>query len=498
MSSSQSLLLKLPPENLQTILSFVTLSELLALGQTSVLNLQMINLAHYLCYLPEEDSSSNSNSRPDLRSSMITLSNSRRSSASDLRRSLPNIHNLDAFSSHNFGRSMIHHRSDLSMTKIAHMLNKFHYLRALVLYKMDHVGDRFLGILNAAPCRRYLTHIEFHDLNIGSIHINQQNHTTAQLVLPTDRLQYVELDGVLFCNYQSVIQPFVLSKVLKILKLIGCRLLKDVHVKDMMEKQLPPYNSNSQLHTLCLEECSRLSAPFIVSETIHTLSLAKCQLIQDLHHIKCKSLIHADLSRCSMLSNESIHGFVKFHEKTLETLNLNNCGSISRIDFVQEHVLRKEKLESLGSRQGDQEEVRMNLIFSVPRKLTELDLSLCTGLEFVRIVAPSLKFLNLGMCLKMKHLHLHLPEIESLDLSILNLELLSIEAPNLVFLNLSGCSKLKSIDKFICPNIETLDICGTDLSGKDFNLGKKFRGLKCGGDVSDLEKITSNLENFPA
>jgi len=430
---SSELLRRLPIDQLQQILSYVTLDELLALSQSSRSIHGMIDLTHHLCFQTTDAA--------DQSISIGQRGNGRNSNA-DLRRSIPNLGNMDPMSSFEFERRSVHHCSDLNVTRLTHCLNRFHYVRTLQLYRLDHIGDQFLPILNAAPTARTLTHLELHNIRIV-----KDGHT---LNLPDDRLSYIELDGIMFCTYK-VLKSFTTSRNLQVLKMNGCRALMDADVKDIIHRQ----NNYQKLRELKLENCTKIAAPSIACPTLEILSLAKCSMLRDLSFIQgCKNLFHVDLSYCSLVGDSSVKSLIR-QNGSIQKLSLKGCRGVSCIDF---------QLESL----------------------QELDLSMCMSLKQCSLYCTSLVTLEMGMCIKLETLDLSLSSIETLDLSMLTMKKVAIQAQELKTLNLCGCCKLASIQEFTCPSLVLLDICGTKLGRKDFDLSRKSKTrIKTGGEGHD-------------
>lgn len=431
-------LLRLPIDQLQQILSYVTLHELLALSQSSRSIHGMIDLTHHLCF--QTSDASDQNISIGQRGNANANGNGRNSNP-DLRRSLPNLGNMDPMSNFEFERKSVYRRSDLNVTRLTHCLNRFHYIRTLQLYRLDHIGDKFLPVLNAAPTARTLTHLEFHNIRIV-----KDGHT---LNLPDDRLSYIELDGIMFCTYK-VLKSFTTSRNLQVLKMNGCRALTDADVRDIIHRQ----NNYQKLRELRLENCTKIAAPSIACPTLEILSFAKCSMLRDLSFVQCKNLVDVDLSYCSLIGDSSVKSLIR-QNGSIQTLSLKACRGVSCIDL---------QLESL----------------------QELDLSMCMSLKQCSLYCTALVTLEMGMCIKLETLDLSLSSIESLDLSMLTMKRVAIQAQELKILNLSGCCRLASIQEFTCPSLVLLDICGTELGRKDFELSKKSKTkIKTGGDGYD-------------
>jgi uncharacterized protein YjbI with pentapeptide repeats len=429
-------LISLPTDQLQQILSFVTIHEFLALSQTSKSIHNMIDLAHHLCY---------QGSDYDQKMGRIN----RNKGHADLRRSMPNIANMDPISSHEFEKRAVHHRSDLTVTKLTHCLNRFHYLRTLQLYRMEHIGDKFLPILNAAPTKFYLTHLKLHNVRIVK--------DAYTLNLPDDRLSHVELDGVIFCTYK-VLKSFTTSRNLQVLNMSGCRALKDADVHDIIRRQ----NEFQKLRELVLENCSTIVAPNIACHTLIRLSLARCNMLRDLSLISCTNLVHVDLSYCSLITDSTFKALIR-QNANIQKLSLKGVRGVASID------LRSDCLQ-------------------------ELDLSMCIGLKDCNIDCRAMVMLEMGMCVKLDRLNLTLSSIQMLDLSMLSMRQIAINARKLKTLNFSGCCKLTSIEEFSCPALELLDISGTNLCRKDFYLSKKAKTkIRTGGEVHDWTNPFTSL-----
>ncbi len=353
----------------------------------------------------------------------------------NLRRSLPNLLNVDPISSHEFGRS-VYRRIDFTVSRLTHCLNKFLHLRAVKLYQLQHMGDKFLPIINASAMRHTLTHLELHNVRIV-----KDGHC---LQIADDRLSHVEVVGSLFCTFR-VIKSFTNSRNLKVLKLSGCRALLDADVKDIVERQ-------ERLEDLHLRNCSKLTVPEIKCSTLKILNLERCNMLRGLNKIKCESLINVDLSNCSSITNGEMEQFLK-HNTKVERLYLEGCRGFTEIDIKSE-ILR------------------------------ELNLGMCMTMNKCKIIANALTSLELGMCMKLEALNLGLNTIQSLDLSMLTMKRLAISAKDLVKMNLSGCCKLENLEHFSCPKLMELDISGSSLSPKNFAVGKKTK-LRYGGEATD-------------
>ena len=452
-------LLRLPIDQLQQILSYITLYELLALSQSSKSIHGMIDLTHHLCFQTSDASDQNMGMGVTINqrgngngngNGNRNRNRNRRNSNADLRRSLPNLGNMDSMSSFSFEvesqRKSVYRRSDLNVTMLTHCLIRFHHIRSLQLYRLDHIGDKFLPILNAALTARTLTHLELHNIRIV-----KDGHT---LNLPDDgdRLAYIELDGIMFCTYK-ILKSFTTSRNLQVLKMIGCRALMDADVGDIIHRQ----NKNQKLRELKLENCTKIAAPNIACPTLEILSLAKCSMLRDLSLVQCgPNLVHVDLSYCSLIGDGCVKSLIR-QNGSIRTLSLKACRGVSCIDIDFQ-------LESL----------------------QELDLSMCMSLKQCSLYCTALVTLEMGMCIKLETLDLSLSSIETLDLSMLTMKQVAIQAQELKILNLSGCCKLASIQEFICPSLVLLDICGTELGRKDFDLSKKSKTkIKTGGDGYD-------------
>jgi len=327
----------------------------------------------------------------------------------------------------------------MTIMRLTHCLNKFHYLRTLRLYKLEQMDDKFLPIINASLSARTLTHIELH-----GVRIVKDGHT---LNIPDARLSHVEVDGTLFCTY-NVLKSFTLSRNLEVLKLSGCRALMDRDVGDIIQRQ----NQYRKLKELRLDNCSKLMAPNIKCPTIQTLSLGSCALLKDLSLIKCENLVDVDLSYCSCIEDDGIKDLLK-NNKRIERLCLKSCRGYTSID-IQSNCLR------------------------------HLDMSMSMGMKKANIVCSELTSLEIGMCAKLEELTLELDAIEALDLSMLTMEEFSIKALEVKSLNLSGCCKLVAMEQFCCPKLMEVDICGTNLSPERFHLFTKTK-VKWGGSTHD-------------
>jgi hypothetical protein len=302
---------------------------------------------------------------------------------------------------------------------------------------MGRMEDKFVSILNASFAKHTLLHLELHNVRI-------LKDGGEKLQLPERNLIYMELEGTLFCTYDTL-KAFTNFQKLKVLKLSGCRRLMDGDVKDIVQRK----NKYGTLQELRLEDCSKLVAPVVNCPSLQVLSFARCNLLRDLQFVTCQNLLEIDLSYCSLVDDLSFQCLLS-QNKRIQKLSLRGNRCVSCIDM---------KLDDL----------------------RELDLGMCIGLETCHLVCRSLVSLEMGMCVKLDDLHLESDSMKILDLSMLTMSKLSIRAELLEVLLLSGCCKLNSIGELACPRLQELDICGTGIHPKRIKVGKKTK-IKSGSD----------------
>lgn len=405
----------LPVDQLQQILTYVTLDELLSLSCCSKSIHRMIRHTYYLCYLKHYS---------------IPLDHDH-----NLRHRTV-VHNSFAHDGVHIGQRPCY----LTVTQLTHCLHRFHHLRTLQLYHMGRMEDKFVSILNASFAKRTLLHLELHNVRILM-------DGGEKLQFPDNNLVYMELEGTLFCTYDTL-KSFTNFRKLKVLKLSGCRRLVDGDVTDIVQRT----NKYGTLQELRLEDCSKLVAPAVNCPSLQILSFSRCNLLRDLEFVTCQNLLEIDLSYCSLVDNRSFHNLIS-QNRRIQKLSLRGNTCVTCMDL---------KLDDL----------------------RQLDLTLCIGLETCRIDCKSLVSMEMGTCVKLDDLYLASESMKILDLSMLTISNLSIQAELLEVLLLSGCCKLNSIRKLSCPRLQELDICGTAINPKMIKVGKKTK-IKSGGDVHD-------------
>lgn len=443
--------MNLPVDPLQQILTYVTLHELLSLSCCSKSIHKMINHTYYLCYqnqnyAQEKDQahlrqalhvqhSSSSYVENFLFHASPSSSSTLGGAHGDRRKQylLDGQHALNSCHPHHY----------LSVPQLTQCLKRFRYLRTLRLYHMGRMEDHFLPLLNASPAKHTLMHLELHN-----VRILKDGH---KLQLPEDcSLTYMEVEGTLFCTY-DVLKSFAKFQKLKVLKLCGCRRLKDCNVKDMVQWS----NEYGTLQELRLEDCSKLVAPVVDSPSLHILSFARCNILRDLSFITCQNLLEIDLSYCSLVDNQSVHSLM-MQNPNIQKMSLRGNRVLSNINIASDY-------------------------------LKELDLGMCMGLESCTLQCQSLVSLEMGMCLTLQDLHLEIDAIKTLDLSMLTITDISIQSLMLETLILSGCCKLMSVRHLSCPRLQELDICGTNVCPKSLVkvVGKRIKIKSGGGDAHD-------------
>lgn len=444
-----SSLLQIPVDHYQLVLSFLVSDDLLSLSLVSKGVKKMCSMTYTLIH------------------GAAAAAGGTKMNA-NLRISIPNMRNLDPVSSMSFMRRTSpmpasrsaslggsrYHVSDI--IRLTHLLNRFQNLRRISLYNLSSMGDEFIPIINQCGARSSLVHLELHNVRIvadgtSSSSSNRNNRDVSNselklLDLPTDKLSHVEVEGTLFCTYK-VIQSFTLSQNLQTLKLSGCRALTDDNVHHLISRI-------TKLKTLGLEQSSKLMAPRIESSSLETLLLGNNPLLRDISMIQCKNLKKVDFSFCSSIGNEMIERMLQISPK-IETLILRGCMGFSMLDITSSSDCIK-----------------------------SLDLGSCMALEQASIISPHLKSLEIGLCVKLKSLLLHLDVIDEIDLSMLTLKQLSIVATGARRLDLSGCCHLKEVTHFDCPKLLAVDICGTDLDSDIFQVRERTK-VKSGGDAYD-------------
>lgn len=507
MPRKQSILLSIPVDQCQHVLSYMTSAELLTLSLVSKPIKAMAEHTHTLT-IPTIDTSTDAKS---------TTRNHH------LRRSIANIRNLDPISSvsymnmnmnTNMRRSSLPILSSSSSSssskkekqhittaltdvmRLTNLLRKFRNLRTIRLHDASSMGGNFIPIINQCHAKSSLVHLEFH--NVRMLKDDGDVNGLHLLKIPAPmphaqefhRLSHVELHGTLFCSYK-VLKSFTMSDNLHTLKFSGCRALVDRDVEDIVTRRSsppPPPPPSSCRHTsthahartrtrpvtgkalkiLSLENCSKLLSPRIQSQSLEVLSLAKNPLLRNLSGVHCPNLIELDLSFCSSLGNGAV-------EQLLFQTSSSSSSCASPCPYIQ-------KLNLSGCRGFRKLCIRSDT-------MKDLNLGMCSMMQHATIVCPKLTSLNIGMCVELQALRLELDGMEDIDLSMLPIKHLYLYAPSARRLNLSGCCRLMAdgaggVEYMKCPNLMAVDICGTNLSADFFQVREKTK-VKAGGEVYD-------------
>jgi hypothetical protein len=442
----------LPSDVIQVVFSFISIEELIILSFVSKSVKNFTSWTNTIQTSPySEDIYHKDNAHRYRNSNGRNL---------NLRKSLPNINNMDPISAAIIIPRMPTTNSHPFMTEttLTHILSRFQNASTIKLHHLSHMGNAFLYIIHNATFHRTLVHVEFH--NVQMIH----NLTTLSLSLPGQvlrhfhHLEHLVLHGTIFSTYTSTLQYLICSPYLKILKLSGCRQLKDDDVWTMMTRL------RSKLQILSLDNASKVIAPKIQSDTIHTLDLHQCIRLKLMTGIQCPNLLRIDLSYCSSIANGQIEALIR-HSPHIQHLDLKACTGISNL-----------------------------ILYST--SLKDIDLSLCTMLTNLTLDCTLLELCELGMCLKLKELFLKSDVIQGIDLSMLLLKQITIHTPRLVMLNLSGCYKLttENVQLLHCCKLVDVDICETLLPSDIFTTNGTEHGIRAkvkqGGTGIDWMKLS--------
>lgn len=402
--------------------------------------------------------------------------------AINLRKSLPNLKNMDPISStwpmmtiaNSSNGNSTAAGNDIFMTKqkLKRILVRFPNATTIKLHHLSRMGNSFLHVFNHASFHRHLTHVEFHNVHMMD---NITLSSSSKLMLQFQYLEHVELHGTIFSTYASTLQYLISSSpYLKVLKLSGCRQLYDEDILDIIQRVqydthsnkrlVPQDHSQSQLQVVSIDNASKLIAPKIQSDTIHTLDLDKCIQLKFLTGIQCRNLHKIDLSYCSSIGNGQVEALI-CHSPYIKHLMLKACTGISNL-----------------------------IVYSTSLKV--IDVSLCTMLTNLILDCIVLEICELGMCMKLKELYVQSDTIKEMDLSMLLLNQMKINTPRLTMLNLSGCYKLTNdyVHLLNCSNLVDVDICETKLTSDIFTANGKEHGIrvkvKQGGTGIDWMKMS--------
>ncbi len=471
-NQSQSILLSIPVDQCQHVLSYMTAVELLTLSLVSKQIKAMVLHTHTLI-VPQSTSTF---------TSPIGMDN-------NLRRSIANIHNLDPISSvtYNTRRASLpasilssssqknkKEEKEFELTdvmRLTNLLRKFQNLRTIRLCDVSSMEDNFIPIINQfyRHANSSLVRLECHNVRI----VKDGGHLLYSF--PNNRLSHMELHGTMFCSYK-VLKSFTMSDNLQTLKLSGCRALVDLDVEDIVTRtsksssssftspmKVGDINTNTQnigtgtrntrkvLNHLSLENCSKLLSPRIQSQSLERLSLSKNPLLRNISGVHCPNLIELDLSYCSSLGAGAVEALLQT-SSYLQKLNLSGCRGFDELCISSQHM-------------------------------SDLDLGMCM-MHRATIACPELTSLNIGLCVKLQTLRLELDTIKEIDLSMLPLKELHLYAPSTSKLNASGCCRLVDIERMECPNLMNVDICGTSLNAETFQVHGKTK-VKAGGEAYD-------------
>lgn len=479
----------LPSDVIQVVFSFISLDELMILSLVSKSTQKCASWTNTIQTSPFNDDDDNEgiihNHNNNANESMKQPSRFGRNSV-HLRKSLPNVMNMDPISAALPMTSCAKDGIFMTEEKLKRILSRFQNATTIKLHHLSRMGISFLHVLNHATFHRPLTHVEFHHVHMmdsmvipSSISQQQQQNLQRQF----QHLQHVELHGTIFSTYSSTLQYLTSSSpYLKTLKLSGCRQLYDEDILDIMQrvqsqqpqqhydyphtrsKLYPQDPPSSQLQVVSFDNASKLIAPKIQSDTIHTLDLHQCIQLKTLIGIQCKNLLKMDLSYCSSIGNGQVEALIR-HSPYIQHLILKACTGISNL-----------------------------IVYST--SLKDIDVSMCTMLSNLTLDCKSLELCEVGMCMKLKELYIQSDTIKGMDLSMLLLNQMTIKTPRLTMLNLSGCYKLmdEGVHLLNCSKLIDVDICETKLSSNIFTAHGKEHGIrvkvKQGGTGIDWMKMS--------
>jgi len=326
--------LSIPEDQWQIVLSFITCSDLLNLALVSK-HLKFIAMqTHHLI--------TESSSIPGF-----------------LSRSVPNVNNIDpmsSFSAMSFAlnsNSTVPNPYDVGKElQLTHLLDRFKYLRKIILQDLSSLEDFVLPIINSSPAACSLQHVELHDVRI------LRDRNMLQLPGEGNTLTHVVISGSLFCSYQRILSTFATSSNLQLLQIDGSRLLSDADTQNLIATR----GRNNKLRTLSLSNSSKLFEPTIECTVLRSLDLSYCSMLSDLANIRCPNLRELNLTSSSSLTDSAISS-VCFSCPMLEQLNLTGAGGISMLELISNN-------------------------------LKVLNLNLCTKLEIVDLVCGNLDSLE--------------------------------------------------------------------------------------------------------
>ncbi len=386
-STSTTSLGMLPDDQRQHVLSYLTCSELLTLTLVSKAVKSIALRSHTLVSIQTNHHGSNSGAKND--NNIVNLHNHKRDSL--LRKSIVmNTANLDPFSSHprihqsQEGRDQDHH-GFITERNLFHLLQRFQSLRTLKLHNFtcvesmpssstatatttrsrsspSPVDNNIFQIINSSPSAFTLTHIEIHN-----IRLIQNNHTLSLPNHQNQNLHTLILSGMIFSHYDPVIQSILSgcsndSNLTKF-ELNGLRSVTDTNIQHMNKFFL---QNSSKINHVSLQNCSKLTSPYIQSSTLRYLNLSQCPLLSDLRHIKCEQLQIIDVSSCHLINDESVHCLL-VNCPMLEEVMLTTCSCLNGLN-IKSRRLKK-----------------LNLNLCINLKSVNVDCENMTHLEVCRI-----------------------------------------------------------------------------------------------------------------
>ncbi len=355
---------KLPDEQRQHVLSYLTCRDLMALTLVSKAVKNAALRSHTLINIDDDGG--------------FGVEHSMAKASAMLRRTTINRRNMDPISSHprqrrwtvsvdstigsnnnsnNSNNNNIDSSSNLiNEEKLINLLQRFQSLRVLKLYNIDPTAEAeaFIPIINSCPAAASLVHIEFHDVRLI------RNKYSLELPNNNHNLKHVVLSGTIFSSYDSgVLKSFVSSNNLQTLHLDGCRSLTDADVEDMNRiwssksdtststcssrqtktatTSTTQQNQQQTLTTLSLENSSKLQKPCIKSTSLVKLDMSKCPILQDLSNIACPNLIDINLCHCPLINNESIQCLLSACPM-IENLILSTCTSLTALSIKSKRM----------------------------------------------------------------------------------------------------------------------------------------------------------------
>lgn len=451
-------ILSIPEDQWQIILSFVTSSDLLQIASVST-HLRDIATRTYTLIT---DSRSIENQNGSLLSqtpqnAADPVSSFTRDPISCYTRS-SRVHNTSFTMGSTFDSFTNYMNNDCDGRKqqYTNLFQRFRHLRTLILNDLSSMQDSILPIINTSPSAVSLKHLELHGVRIlkdGHALNLRGNGDTGDT---SARLRHVALSGTLFCSYQNVLKSFTTSPDLQYLELSGCRLLTDADIQSLIATRTHLFhqtNIRDQLQALSLSNSSQLTKPVFEFGALRSLDLSNCPKLKNLPSIACPNLVDLNLSYCTSLVDRAVSSV------------LSNCPLLKSLNLCACNGLRKLVLES--------------------DSLVRLDVGLCCELVTIEISCDCLESLKIGICNKLERFGFNGAFLKEVDLSMLPMSELEIVAPSLQDLMLSGCFKLSNSGvQCKCPKLKNLDICGTNLSSKHFRKHSNMKmNISTGGSA---------------